>query len=109
MELSSNTCLSSTDKKLMFKSILIANRGEIAVRINRTLKKMNIRSVTVYSEADQNCAHVNESDYAIELKGATSSDAYLRDDLIIAAAKSQNVQAIIPGYGFLSENDNFAI
>jgi urea carboxylase len=108
METSMNTFLSSNQNKSMFKSIMIANRGEIAVRIGRTLKKMNIRSVTVYSEADRNSAHVTEADYAVELKGSTSTETYLRGDLIIEAAQSQNVEAIIPGYGFLSENADFA-
>lgn len=100
--------METSTNKSMFKSILIANRGEIAVRIARTLKNMNIRSVSIYSEADRNSAHVTEADYAVELKGSTSSETYLRADLIIAAAQSQNVEAIIPGYGFLSENADFA-
>ncbi|CAF3873129.1 unnamed protein product, partial [Adineta steineri] len=98
-----------TSNASMFKSVLIANRGEIAVRITRTLKKMGIRSVAIYSGADRNSQHVIAADHAVELKGNTSEETYLCGDLIIATAKSQNVQAIIPGYGFLSENADFAI
>lgn len=92
----------------MFDTVLIANRGEIACRIARTLKKMNIRSVAVYSEADRNSLHVSSADIAVALGGQTAAESYLRGDLIIAAAKRTGAQAIIPGYGFLSENADFA-
>ncbi len=95
--------------KTMFKSVLIANRGEISVRACRTLRKMGIRSVAVYSECDRHSAHVTAADHAIELQGSTPSETYLRTDLIIEKAQSENVQAIFPGYGFLSENADFAI
>jgi len=92
----------------MFNTVLIANRGEIACRIARTLKKMNIRSVAVYSDADRNSLHVSSADVAVSLGGQTAAESYLRGDLIIAAAKQTGAQAIIPGYGFLSENAGFA-
>ncbi len=92
----------------MFDTVLIANRGEIACRIARTLKRMNIRSVAVYSDADRNSLHVTAADIALPLGGHTAAESYLRGDLIIAAAKKIGAQAIIPGYGFLSENAEFA-
>ena len=91
----------------MLKTVLIANRGEIAVRIAKTLKKMGIESVAVYSDADRNSAHVTACDKAVCLGGNTAADSYLKADLILAAAKETGAQAIIPGYGFLSENANF--
>jgi len=92
----------------MFDTVLIANRGEIACRIARTLKRMNIRSVAVYSDADRNSLHVKVADVAVALGGNVAAESYLRGDLIIAAAKRTGAQAIIPGYGFLSENAEFA-
>lgn len=92
----------------MFNTVLIANRGEIAVRIAKTLKKMGIKSVAIYSDADRNSAHVNACDIAVNLGGNTSAESYLKADLIISAAIKTGAQAIIPGYGFLSENANFA-
>jgi urea carboxylase len=92
----------------MFDTVLIANRGEIACRIARTLKHMNIRSVAVYSDADRNSLHVRAADVAVALGGNAAAESYLRGDLIIAAAKQTGAQAIIPGYGFLSENAEFA-
>lgn len=91
----------------MLKTVLIANRGEIAVRIAKTLKKMGIESVAVYSDADRNSAHVSACDKAICLGGNTAAESYLKADLILTAAKETGAQAIIPGYGFLSENANF--
>lgn len=91
----------------MLKTVLIANRGEIAVRIAKTLKKMGIESVAVYSDADRNSAHVTACDKAICLGGNTAAESYLKADLILAAAKATGSQAIIPGYGFLSENAKF--
>jgi urea carboxylase len=91
----------------MLKTVLIANRGEIAVRIAKTLKKMGIESVAVYSDADRNSAHVIACDKAICLGGNTVAESYLKADLILAAAKESGAQAIIPGYGFLSENAKF--
>lgn len=91
----------------MLKTVLIANRGEIAVRIAKTLKKMGIESVAVYSDADRNSAHVTACDKAICLGGNTAAESYLKADLILTAAKESGAQAIIPGYGFLSENAKF--
>ncbi|VVE87080.1 urea carboxylase [Pandoraea bronchicola] len=92
----------------MFDTVLIANRGEIACRIARTLRRMNIRSVAVYSDADRNSLHVGAADVAVSLGGNAAAESYLRTDLILAAAKATGAQAIIPGYGFLSENAGFA-
>ncbi|RZU38183.1 urea carboxylase [Fluviicoccus keumensis] len=92
----------------MFKTVLIANRGEIAVRIAKTLKKMGVRSVAVYSEADRYSAHVTAADEAVLIGGPSPSDSYLRGDTIIEVAKATGAEAIIPGYGFLSENAAFA-
>jgi urea carboxylase len=92
----------------MFSTVLIANRGEIAVRIARTLKAMGIRSVAVHSDADRNSAHVAAADVAISLGGISPAESYLRGDAIIEAALASGAQAIIPGYGFLSENADFA-
>ncbi|MBE87037.1 MAG: acetyl-CoA carboxylase biotin carboxylase subunit [Verrucomicrobiales bacterium] len=92
----------------MFEKILVANRGEIAVRIIRACKELNIRSVAVYSEADANSMHAQMADEAICIGGAASSESYLRIDRIIGAAEITDVDAIHPGYGFLSENSHFA-
>jgi len=92
----------------MFQTVLIANRGEIAVRIARTLKRMGIKSVAVYSEADRGSMHVRVADIAVPIGGAAPSESYLRGDVVIEAAKRTGAQAIIPGYGFLSENAAFA-
>src|SRR3989441_3188480 len=92
----------------MFEKVLIANRGEIAVRIIRACKELNIRTVAVYSEADENSMHVQLADEAIRIGKAPSSESYLRIDRIISAAEITDVDAIHPGYGFLSENAHFA-
>ncbi|HEV3155837.1 MAG TPA: urea carboxylase [Candidatus Baltobacteraceae bacterium] len=92
----------------MFHTVLIANRGEIAVRIARTLKRMGIKSVAVYSEADHGSAHVRAADVAVLIGGPSPAESYLRGDVIIEAAKRTGAQAVIPGYGFLSENVAFA-
>ncbi len=92
----------------MFEKILIANRGEIAVRIIRACKELNIRTVAVYSEVDVNSMHVQMADEAICIGKAASSESYLRIDRIISAAEIADVDAIHPGYGFLSENAHFA-
>jgi acetyl-CoA carboxylase biotin carboxylase subunit len=90
------------------KKILIANRGEIALRVMRTAKKMGINTVAVYSEADREAPHVKFADEAILLGPAPSSQSYLQGEKIIAAAKALGVDGIHPGYGFLSENATFA-
>ncbi len=92
----------------MFEKVLVANRGEIAVRIIRACKELNIRTVAVYSEADANSMHVQMADEAICIGKSPSSESYLRIDRIISAAEIADVDAIHPGYGFLSENAHFA-
>ncbi|HKW30357.1 MAG TPA: acetyl-CoA carboxylase biotin carboxylase subunit [Verrucomicrobiae bacterium] len=92
----------------MFEKILVANRGEIAVRIIRACKEMNIRTVAVYSEADANSMHVQMADEAICIGGPPAAESYLRIDRIISAAEITDVDAIHPGYGFLAENAHFA-
>ncbi len=92
----------------MFKKILIANRGEIACRVIATARKMGIATVAVYSEADKEARHVQLADEAVLLGPAPSRESYLVADKIIAAAKQTGAQAIHPGYGFLSENEEFA-
>jgi acetyl-CoA carboxylase biotin carboxylase subunit len=92
----------------LMKKILIANRGEIAIRVMRSAKEMGIRTVAVYSEADRNALHVRYADEAVLIGGAASSQSYLVGENIINAAKSCGADAIHPGYGFLSENADFA-
>lgn len=92
----------------MFNKVLIANRGEIAVRIARTLQPMGIKAVAVYSEPDRTAPHVALADEAYPLEGVTSAETYLRGERIIEIAKQCGAEAIHPGYGFLSENANFA-
>ena len=92
----------------MFSKILIANRGEIALRIIRACRELGIRTVAVYSEADKTCAHVRFADEAICIGGAASSTSYLNIPAIISAAEITDVEAIHPGYGFLAENPHFA-
>jgi acetyl-CoA carboxylase biotin carboxylase subunit len=92
----------------MFEKILIANRGEIAIRIIRACRELNVKTVAVYSKADANSMHVQVADEAICIGDGPSSDSYLRIDRIISAAEIADVDAIHPGYGFLSENAHFA-
>ena len=92
----------------MFKKILIANRGEIALRVIRTCKEMGIKSVAVYSKADEESLHVKFADEAVCIGPAASSESYLKMSNIIAAAEITNADAIHPGYGFLSENAKFS-
>src|SRR6266850_3200467 len=92
----------------MFEKILIANRGEIACRVARTAKRLAIRTVAVYSEADATALHVASCDEACLIGPAHPRESYLRADRILEAAKKSGAEAIHPGYGFLSENDEFA-
>jgi acetyl-CoA carboxylase biotin carboxylase subunit len=92
----------------MFKKILIANRGEIAIRIMRACKELGIRTVAVYSDADKNALHVQNADESVHIGGASPKESYLNAEVLIRAALASQADAIHPGYGFLSENASFA-
>ncbi len=92
----------------MFTKILIANRGEIACRVAATARRLGIRTVAVYSDADANAKHVAACDEAVHIGGNAPRDSYLRSERILEAARTTGAQAIHPGYGFLSENEDFA-
>ena len=92
----------------MFQTVLVANRGEIACRVIRTLRAMGIRSVAVHSDADAGARHVREADVAVRLGPAPARESYLSIERIVQACKDTGAQAVHPGYGFLAENAAFA-
>jgi len=92
----------------MFHTVLVANRGEIACRVIRTLRRMGIRSVAVFSDADAQAPHVGLADIAVNIGPAAATQSYLNIERVIAAAVETGAQAIHPGYGFLAENGAFA-
>src|ERR1700691_3835341 len=92
----------------MFNKVLIATRGEIACRIIRTLKRLKVASVAVYSDADRNSLHVARADEAVRLGPGPAAESYLRQDALLSAAQAAGAEALHPGYGFLSENSGFA-
>src|SRR5690242_9373466 len=92
----------------MFKKILIANRGEIACRVMRTAKRMGIKTVAVYSDADADALHVREADEAVRIGPPPARESYLQIERILEACRATGAEAVHPGYGFLSENATFA-
>ncbi|WP_427004141.1 biotin carboxylase N-terminal domain-containing protein [Pseudarthrobacter sp. H2] len=98
----------STPKKPLFGTVLVANRGEIACRVIRTLRALGIRSVAVYSDADAGARHVREADVAVRIGPAAATESYLKIEAIIRACRDTGAEAVHPGYGFLSENADFA-
>ena len=93
----------------MFKKILIANRGEIACRVIKTARKMGIKTVAVYSDADRDALHVEMADESVHIGPAPASESYLIIDKIVEACKQTGAEAVHPGYGFLSEREAFPV
>src|SRR5258708_22294871 len=93
---------------MTFGKVLVANRGEIAIRVIRACRELGIASVAVHSDADAHAVHVREADEAVHIGASPSAESYLKGDVIIAAAKQAGAEAIHPGYGFLSEREWFA-
>ena len=105
---SPTTAPSDTPPKPLFGTVLVANRGEIACRVIRTLRALGIRSVAVYSDADAGARHVREADVAVRIGPAAAAESYLKIEAIIQACRDTGAEAVHPGYGFLSENVDFA-
>ncbi|MDQ0077284.1 acetyl/propionyl/methylcrotonyl-CoA carboxylase subunit alpha [Arthrobacter oryzae] len=100
--------MTTTSQKPLFNTVLVANRGEIACRVIRTLRALGIRSVAVYSDADAGARHVREADVAVRIGPASAAESYLKIEAIIQACRETGAEAVHPGYGFLSENVDFA-
>ena len=91
-----------------FNSVLVANRGEIALRVMRTAKALGLKTIAIYSDADQHAPHVRFADDAVHIGGSPVGESYLNMDAVLAAARSSGAEAVHPGFGFFSENAAFA-